>query len=84
MACSLLYLWFDVQAILSAPEQRLTLNQIYDWMITCVAYFSERQDQASSAGWKVNILGKYHFAALSVQPSQRLCAHCYMERPRSS
>ena len=41
------------QAIASSPEQRLTLNQIYDWMISAIPYFSDRQDNASSAGWKV-------------------------------
>eukprot|EP00092_Neocalanus_flemingeri_P000343 GFUD01000365.1.p1 GENE.GFUD01000365.1~~GFUD01000365.1.p1 ORF type:complete len:386 (+),score=85.82 GFUD01000365.1:117-1274(+) len=44
-----------VQAIVTSPEQRLTLNQIYDWMISAIPYFSERQDNASSAGWKNSI-----------------------------
>jgi len=44
-----------VQAIASSPEQRLTLNQIYDWMISAIPYFSDRQDNASSAGWKNSI-----------------------------
>ena len=44
---------FSTQAISTAPEQRLTLNQIYDWLISNVSYFSERQDNAASSGWKV-------------------------------
>jgi len=40
-------------AIESSPEKRLTLSQIYDWMVTNVQYFSERADSGSSAGWKV-------------------------------
>ena len=40
-------------AIESSPEKRLTLSQIYDWMVTNVKYFSERADSSSSAGWKV-------------------------------
>jgi hypothetical protein len=42
-----------LQAIQSSPEQRLTLSQIYDWMVTTVPYFKERSDVNSSAGWKV-------------------------------
>ena len=44
------------QAILSSPEKRLTLNQIYDWLISSVMYFSERQDNLASSGWKVNMI----------------------------
>ena len=43
------------QAILSSPEKRLTLNQIYDWLISSVMYFSERQDNLASSGWKVSL-----------------------------
>lgn len=41
------------QAITSSPEQRLTLSQIYDWMIQNVPYFKDKGDSNSSAGWKV-------------------------------
>ena len=40
-------------AIESSPDKRLTLSQIYDWMVSNVQYFSERADGSSSAGWKV-------------------------------
>jgi len=40
-------------AIESSPDKRLTLSQIYDWMVSNVQYFSERADNSSSAGWKV-------------------------------
>jgi len=40
-------------AIESSPDKRLTLAQIYDWMVTNVQYFSDRADSSSSAGWKV-------------------------------
>ena len=43
----------SIQAIATSPEQRLALNEIYDWMISAIPYFSDRQDNASSAGWKV-------------------------------
>lgn len=42
-------------AIQSAPDRRLTLSQIYDWMVGAVPYFSERADTSSSAGWKNSI-----------------------------
>uniref|UniRef100_A0A5S6QA24 Forkhead box protein O n=1 Tax=Trichuris muris TaxID=70415 RepID=A0A5S6QA24_TRIMR len=43
------------QAILSAPEKRLTLSQIYDWMVKNVPYFRDKGDSNSSAGWKNSI-----------------------------
>jgi len=44
-----------LQAIQSVPDRRLTLSQIYDWMVAAVPYFSERTDSSSSAGWKNSI-----------------------------
>uniref|UniRef100_A0A8C6MY46 Fork-head domain-containing protein n=1 Tax=Mus spicilegus TaxID=10103 RepID=A0A8C6MY46_MUSSI len=41
------------QAIESAPEKRLTLAQIYEWMVRTVPYFKDKGDSNSSAGWKV-------------------------------
>ena len=43
------------QAILSSPEQRLTLSQVYDWMVQNVPYFRDKGDSNSSAGWKVSL-----------------------------
>ncbi|KAK9507085.1 hypothetical protein O3M35_008902 [Rhynocoris fuscipes] len=43
------------QAIGSAPDKRLTLSQIYEWMVQNVAYFKDKGDSNSSAGWKVRI-----------------------------
>ncbi|TRZ22948.1 hypothetical protein HGM15179_004148 [Zosterops borbonicus] len=40
------------RAIESSPEKRLTLSQIYDWMVRCVPYFKDKGDSNSSAGWK--------------------------------
>uniref|UniRef100_A0A7E4UXU6 Forkhead box protein O n=1 Tax=Panagrellus redivivus TaxID=6233 RepID=A0A7E4UXU6_PANRE len=40
------------QAILSSPEKRLTLSQVYEWMVTNVSYFRDKGDSNSSAGWK--------------------------------
>lgn len=41
------------RAIESTPEKRLTLSQIYDWMVRYVPYFKDKGDSNSSAGWKV-------------------------------
>lgn len=41
------------KAIESSPEKRLTLSQIYDWMVKSVPYFKDKGDSNSSAGWKV-------------------------------
>ncbi|XP_061116125.1 forkhead box protein O3a [Conger conger] len=43
------------KAIESSPEKRLTLSQIYDWMVRCVPYFNDKGDSNSSAGWKNSI-----------------------------
>ena len=43
------------QAILSSPEKRLTLSEIYDWIVQNVPYFSDKASSPSTAGWKVSI-----------------------------
>ena len=50
------------QAIQSSPDQRLTLNSIYEWMVQNVPYFKDKGDSNSSAGWKVSAHSSYqHF-----------------------
>ena len=41
------------QAIQSSPDQRLTLAQIYEWLVKNVPYFHGKGDSVSSIGWKV-------------------------------
>lgn len=43
------------QAIENSPEKRLTLAQIYEWMVQTVPYFRDKGDSNSSAGWKNSI-----------------------------
>jgi hypothetical protein len=43
------------KAIASSAEQRLTLSEIYDWMIKYVPFFRNKVDRISSAGWKNSI-----------------------------
>ncbi|XP_039768253.1 forkhead box protein O4 [Ornithorhynchus anatinus] len=43
------------QAIASAPDKRLTLAQIYEWMVRSVPYFKDKGDANSSAGWKNSV-----------------------------
>ena len=43
------------KAIQASPDKRLTLSQIYDWMVQTVPYFKDKGDSTSSAGWKVGI-----------------------------
>ncbi|XP_030876361.1 forkhead box protein O1-like [Leptonychotes weddellii] len=42
------------KAIESSAEKRLTLSQIYEWMVKSVPYFKDKGDSNSSAGWKKN------------------------------
>lgn len=44
-------------AISSAPDGRLTLAQIYDWVVANIPYFKDKGDSNSSAGWKVRTPG---------------------------
>uniref|UniRef100_A0A8C5UF87 Fork-head domain-containing protein n=1 Tax=Malurus cyaneus samueli TaxID=2593467 RepID=A0A8C5UF87_9PASS len=59
------------KAIESSPEKRLTLSQIYDWMVRYVPYFKDKGDSNSSAGWKVPDPLTPSPAQLSVPPSPR-------------
>ncbi|GAV07719.1 FOXO [Ramazzottius varieornatus] len=43
------------QAIQQSPEKRLTLSQIYDWMVQNIPFFKDKGDSNSSAGWKNSI-----------------------------
>ncbi|XP_078279587.1 forkhead box protein O3-like [Rhinoraja longicauda] len=43
------------RAINSSPDKRLTLAQIYDWMVRHIPYFKDKGDSNSSAGWKNSI-----------------------------
>ncbi|XP_065348148.1 forkhead box protein O-like isoform X2 [Cloeon dipterum] len=43
------------QAIQSVPDQRLTLSQIYEWMVQNIEYFGDKGEHNSSAGWKNSI-----------------------------
>ena len=44
-----------IQAISSGADKRMTLSQIYDWMVAHIPYFSDRQSNSKSAGWKVRV-----------------------------
>lgn len=50
------------QAIQSTPDGRLTLSQVYDWMVHNIAHFRGKGDANSSAGWKVSALVNSHVA----------------------
>ena len=41
------------QAILSSPEKKLTLSEIYEWIVRSVPYFADKASSPSTAGWKV-------------------------------
>lgn len=56
------------QAIESSPEKRLTLAQIYDWMVRSVPYFKDKGDSNSSAGWKV---GELHIRSIMMMSGSR-------------
>ena len=55
------------EAILSSPEKRLTLSEIYDWIVHNVPYFNDKASSPSTAGWKVILYIIY---------SMLLCVSC--------
>lgn len=69
------------QAIESSPEKRLTLSQIYDWMVRSVPYFKDKGDSNSSAGWKVSwdsgavFTTKNHTVCLKMEEGARTHTH---------
>jgi hypothetical protein len=52
---NLSYAELIAKAILNSDQQRLTLSQIYSWIILYVPYFRDKSDKKSSQGWKVFI-----------------------------
>jgi len=57
------------RAIESTTDKRLTLSQIYEWMVENIPYFRDKGESTSSAGWKVNI---YSIRILSINLYQAL------------
>ncbi|KAL5457370.1 hypothetical protein EMCRGX_G034619 [Ephydatia muelleri] len=52
---NLSYAELITQAILSSAEKRLTLSEIYEWIVTNVAYFHDKATSPSTAGWKNSV-----------------------------
>ena len=50
------YAQLITQAISSSAEGRMTLHQIYEYLIYNFAYFAERRSNEKSAGWKVELV----------------------------
>lgn len=61
------------KAIESSPEKRLTLSQIYEWMVKSVPYFKDKGDSNSSAGWKVMALQGQAEVWLKVALEAHMC-----------
>jgi hypothetical protein len=51
---NLSYAQLITRAIDSSPWKRLTLNEVYEWIIKFVPYFKDKIDAKTSWGWKVN------------------------------
>jgi hypothetical protein len=50
---NLSYAQLITRAIDSSPWKRLTLNEVYEWIIKFVPYFKDKIDAKTSWGWKV-------------------------------
>ena len=51
---NLSYAQLITRAIDSSPWKRLTLNEVYEWIIKFVPYFKDKVDPKTSWGWKVS------------------------------
>lgn len=51
---NLSYAQLITRAIDSSPWKRLTLNEVYEWIIKFVPYFKDKIDAKTSWGWKVS------------------------------
>ena len=40
-------------ALMSSPERKMKLNEIYRWITMNIPYFRNKGDEISSSGWKV-------------------------------
>ncbi|XP_077282516.1 forkhead box protein O6-like [Temnothorax americanus] len=54
---SLNYVDLITQAITSAPDQRLRLKQIYEWMVQNVPFLKDKGDDNSCTPWKSSVRG---------------------------
>ncbi|XP_058431179.1 forkhead box protein O3 isoform X1 [Marmota monax] len=61
------------RAIESSPDKRLTLSQIYEWMVRCVPYFKDKGDSNSSAGWKFSADTTSLYVVLRIEPGPHAC-----------
>lgn len=68
------------QAIESSPEKRLTLAQIYDWMVKNIPYFKDKGDSNSSAGWKVRFRLCLCLSLVLLYVYRERCMYIYRER----
>lgn len=62
---NLSYAELIAKAIENSEDKRLTLSQIYSWMIQYVPYFRDKGDRKSSTGWKVSSISSSFFTSLS-------------------
>ena len=62
------------QAIQGSPEKRLTLSQIYEWMVQNVPYFKDKGDSNSSAGWKVSSIANHTSSDLTTTQQKQTLA----------
>lgn len=64
------------QAIQGSPDKRLTLSQIYEWMVQNVPYFKDKGDSNSSAGWKVSLLSLLLLPLLLLLETHHCAVQC--------
>ena len=73
---NLSYAELITQAILSSAEKRLTLSEIYEWIVTNVAYFHDKATSPSTAGWKASAQRCICCVCMSMCTGMCVCEMC--------
>lgn len=77
---NLSYAELIAKAIEHSSHQRLTLSQIYSFMILYVPYFRDKADKKSSTGWKVGQslpVERHQLLSLEFHPAQSFFAQLF-------
>jgi len=75
-----------IEAIEQSPQRKMTLNEIYDWIVSNIDFFMGEGATNSSAGWKNSIRHNLSLHAIFVKEPQQHSTRsigCYWRLDRS-
>jgi hypothetical protein len=75
---NLSYAQLITRAIDSSPWKRLTLNEVYEWIVKFVPYFKDKIDAKTSWGWKVRLRNKQEEFIATTMKNDILNNYCHV------